>query len=141
MTTSPTARRGWILHPCHGHRRLAEVPDSLPRTLIWSAVWEMTRNAQIPARDFVALAVRGIPTEDQIGVVQRVFSQLHLSVGSYAEPALGRATTGVAGWCTAALREVAVAAEPASDPQFASVPALAGGEARRRAAGRGCGLV
>ena len=65
---------------------IADVTESLPRTLLWSAVWEMTRDALMRARDFVTLAVRGMATEDQIGVLQRVLAQLQVAVGSYAEP-------------------------------------------------------
>ena len=70
---------------------IADVADSLPRTLLWSAVWEMTRDALMRARDFVILAVRGVGTEDQIGVLQRVLAQLQVAVGAYAEPRLGGA--------------------------------------------------
>ena len=66
---------------------IAQVTESLPRTLLWSAVWEMTRDALMRARDFVTLAVRGMGTEDQIGVLQRVLAQLQVAVGSYADPA------------------------------------------------------
>ncbi|RIJ76667.1 aminopeptidase N [Nakamurella silvestris] len=103
--------------------RVADFSDSLPRTLIWSAVWEMTRNAEIPARNFVELALRGIPTETEIGVVQRVLSQTHLAVGSYSDPTWAAET----GWPTFAGRiaALAIAAEAGSDHQLAFVNALA----------------
>ncbi len=103
---------------------IAAVAESLPRTLLWSAVWEMTRDALMRARDFVALAVRGMRTEDQIGVLQRVFAQLQVAVGSYAEPAWAAAE----GWpaVAEALHTAAVSAPPASDTQLAAVQALAG---------------
>ncbi len=46
----------------------------------------MTRDGLMRARDFVALAVRGLVREDQIGVLQRVLAQLQVAVSSYAEP-------------------------------------------------------
>ena len=103
---------------------IADVAESLPRTLLWSAVWEMTRDALMRARDFVTLAVRGMATEDQIGVLQRVLAQLQVAVGSYADPSWAAAT----GWplVAAALHDLAVAAEPGSDTQLAAVQALAG---------------
>ncbi len=103
---------------------IAAVAESLPRTLLWSAVWEMTRDALMRARDFVTLAVRGMATEDQIGVLQRVFSQLQVAVGSYADPQWADEQ----GWpaVARALREVAVSAAPGSDTQLAAVQALAG---------------
>ena len=37
--------------------RIADIAEPLPRTLVWSAAWEMTREAELRARDFVALVV------------------------------------------------------------------------------------
>src|SRR5439155_18082782 len=51
--------------------RVADITESLPRTLCWSAAWEMTREAELKARDFVTLVQRGIHTETEVGVVQR----------------------------------------------------------------------
>ena len=34
--------------------------DSLARTLAWSALWEMTRNAELPARRFIEVVSRAI---------------------------------------------------------------------------------
>ena len=103
---------------------VSAVTESLPRTLLWSAVWEMTRDALMRARDFVALAVRGMGTEDQIGVLQRVFAQLQVAVGSYADPSWADEV----GWPTVAgaLHGAAVSATPGSDTQLAAVQALAG---------------
>ena len=103
---------------------IGDIAESLPRTLIWSAVWEMTRDALAPARDFVALGLRGLPAEDEIGVVQRVLSQLHVAVGSYADPSWSDTT----GWPLVAggLLELARAAEPGGDLQLAAVNSLCG---------------
>ncbi len=103
---------------------IAQVTDSLPRTLLWSAVWEMTRDALMRARDFVTLAVRGMGTEDQIGVLQRVLAQLQVAVGSYADPAWAEST----GWSlvSAALHDLAVSSPAGSDTQLAAVQAFAG---------------
>ncbi len=102
--------------------RIGDIADSLPRTLVWSAVWEMTRDAKMRARDFLTSALAGIHREDQIGVVQRVLSQLHLAVGSFAEP---QWSTEV-GWpaFTAALLDLATTSAPGSDLQLAAVNAL-----------------
>ena len=66
--------------------RIGDIAESLPRTLVWSAVWEMTRDAKMRARDFVALALSGIERENQIGVVQRTLSQVNSAIGAYADP-------------------------------------------------------
>jgi aminopeptidase N len=103
--------------------RIGDIADSLPRTLVWSAVWEMTRDAQMRARDFVALALGGIDAETEIGVVQRVLAQVRLAVGSYAEPGWAAET----GWplVVGRLLELARSADGGSDKQRAYVGALA----------------
>ena len=104
--------------------RVGDITDSLPRSLVWSAVWEMTRDAQMAARDFVAMVIRGIPAETEIGVAQRLLAQLSIAVGSYSEPAWADVT----GWpqVTSALLDLATTAKPGGDLQLAAVSALAG---------------
>jgi len=104
--------------------RIGDITDSLPRTLAWSAVWEMTRDAELRARDFVALALRGLPAESEIGVVQRVLSQIGTALGSYADPTWA-ADTGYRQFADT-LIQLARTAEPGSDVQLALVGALTG---------------
>jgi len=102
--------------------RIADIADPLPRTLAWSAAWEMTRDAELKARDFVALVNDGIHAETEVGVAQRLLLQAQTALGSYAEP--GWAVSE--GWPTFADRLVALAheAEAGSDHQLAFVNAL-----------------
>ncbi|WP_149361471.1 aminopeptidase N [Lolliginicoccus suaedae] len=102
--------------------RIGDISESLPRTLVWSAAWEMTRNAQMRSRDFAALVQRGIGTESEVGVVQRLLLQAATAIGSYAEPAWADET----GWPGFAdtLLEQARTAEAGSDHQLAFVNAL-----------------
>ena len=101
---------------------IADVTESLPRTLLWSTVWEMTRDALMRARDFIDLASRGLAAEDQVGVLQRVLGQLQTAVGSYAEPGWAAST----GWSSVAstLRELASSAPQGSDTQLSAVQSL-----------------
>ena len=102
--------------------RIADIADPLPRTLCWSAAWEMTREAELKARDFVTLVLRGLAAESEVGVVQRLLMQAQTALNSYADPAWA----GEHGWptFTSALLELAAAAEPGSDHQLAFVNAL-----------------
>ncbi|MEU6646392.1 aminopeptidase N [Saccharomonospora sp. NPDC046836] len=104
--------------------RIGDITEPLPRTLCWSAAWEMTREAELKARDFVRLVLRGIHAETEVGVVQRVLLQAQTALNSYAEETWARQ----AGWpaFTARLLELAGAAEPGSDHQLAFVNSLAG---------------
>ncbi|WP_159924116.1 MULTISPECIES: aminopeptidase N [Nocardia] len=104
--------------------RIADIAQPLPRTLAWSAAWEMTRQAEFRARDFVALVGRGVGAETEIGVVQRLLMQANTTLGSYADPEWA-ATTGWPEYANRLL-ELAREAEPGSDHQLAFVNALTG---------------
>ena len=95
--------------------RIADIAEPLPRTLVWSAAWEMTREAELRARDFVALVSGGIHAETEVGVLQRLLLQAQTALTSYAEPGWAREH----GWPQYAdrLLELARAAAPASDHQ------------------------
>ncbi|BBZ43169.1 aminopeptidase N [Mycobacterium parmense] len=102
--------------------RIADIAEPLPRSLVWSAAWEMTREAELRARDFVALVSGGVHAETEVGVAQRLLLQAQTALGSYAEP--GWAFEH--GWPQFAdrLLELARAAEPGSDHQLAFVNTL-----------------
>ncbi|SKF93801.1 aminopeptidase N [Mycobacteroides abscessus subsp. massiliense] len=104
--------------------RIADIAEPLPRTLAWSAAWEMTREAELRARDFVALVSSGVHAESEVGVAQRLLLQAQTALSSYAEPAWASEH----GWPAFAdrLLELARAAEPGSDHQLAFVNALTG---------------
>ena len=102
--------------------RIADIVEPLPRTLVWSAAWEMTRDAELRARDFVTLVSGGIQAETEIGVAQRLLLQAQTALGSYADPEWARSE----GWPAFAdrLLELARAAAAGSDHQLAFVNAL-----------------
>lgn len=102
--------------------RIADIAEPLPRTLVWSAAWEMTREAEFKARDFVSLVSRGVQAETEVGVAQRLLMQAQTALGSYAEPHWAESQ----GWPAFAdrLLELARGAEGGSDHQLAFVNAL-----------------
>ena len=102
--------------------RIADISEPLPRTLAWSAAWEMTREAEMKARDFVALVAGGVHAETEVGVAQRLLLQAQTALGSYADPEWAAAE----GWPAFADRlvELARSAEAGSDHQLAFVNAL-----------------
>jgi aminopeptidase N len=61
--------------------------DSLPRALCWAAAWDMTRDAELPAREFLALIRAGIDRETDIGVVQSLLAKAQTALTSYGDPA------------------------------------------------------
>ena len=102
--------------------RIADIAEPLPRTLVWSAAWEMTRDAELKARDFIALVSRGVGAETEVGVAQRLLMQAQTALNSYSEPHWAAEH----GWPAFAdrLLELARAADPGSDHQLAYINAL-----------------
>ena len=102
--------------------RIADIAEPLPRTLVWSAAWEMTRDAELRARDFVSLVSGGIQAETEVGVAQRLLLQAQTALSSYANPEWAQSE----GWPAFAdrLLELARAAVAGSDHQLAFVNAL-----------------
>ncbi|QFZ17187.1 aminopeptidase N [Saccharothrix syringae] len=102
---------------------ISDIAEPLPRTLCWSAAWEMTREAELKARDFVNLVLGGLAAETEVGVVQRLLLQAQTALSSYAD-----ASWREEGWrrFTSRTLELARAAEPGSDHQLAFVNSLAG---------------
>lgn len=103
-------------------QRIADIAEPLPRTLVWSAAWEMTREAELRARDFVTLVSGAVHAETEVGVAQRLLLQAQTALCSYAEPDWARDH----GWPQFADRivELARGAAPGSDHQLAFVNAL-----------------
>ena len=104
--------------------RIGDFADPLPRTLCWSAAWEMTREAELKARDFAHLVAAGVAAETEVGVVQRLLLQAQTALASYADPPWAAAV----GWPALRTRllELARSAEPGSDHQLTFVNALSG---------------
>ncbi|MGH3772773.1 MAG: aminopeptidase N, partial [Pseudonocardiaceae bacterium] len=102
--------------------RIGDIAESLPRSLCWSAAWEMTREAEFRARDFVAVVLGGLPAETEVGVVQRLLAQAQVALSSYADPTWASEE----GWprFTGTLMDLLGSADPGSDYQLTLVNAL-----------------
>ena len=101
--------------------RMGDVTDSLARALLWGAAWDMTRDAEMPTRQFLDLTLSAIPQEDSIGVVQQGLRQVKAALDQYADPSwrstgLVRLAQTLSGWM--------VEAEPGSDRQLTFVRAF-----------------
>src|SRR6476660_9489501 len=94
---------------------IGRLPDSLGRALCWSAVWDMTRDAELPARDWVALVLAGVDAESEISVVQSLLARVQTALNSYADP-----TWAPTGWAELADHALASldAAPAGSDMQL-----------------------
>ncbi|WP_110182398.1 aminopeptidase N [Nocardioides solisilvae] len=94
---------------------LSRLDDSLARALVWGATWDMTRDAELPARDFVRLVLANIGSETDAWGVTRIPVSAAMAVNLYSDPA-GRDQLR-AEW-EAGLRALLLAAEPGSDHQL-----------------------
>ncbi|MGW7255648.1 aminopeptidase N [Streptomyces sp. NPDC054834] len=65
---------------------LGAITDPLARALCWSALWNLTRDALLPARDFVDLVLRFAGRESEIGVVQMLHAWAESALVHYAAP-------------------------------------------------------
>ncbi|WP_432012911.1 aminopeptidase N [Streptomyces cucumeris] len=95
---------------------LGELSDPLARALCWSAVWNLTRDGLMPARDYLGLVLRFAGSESDIGVLQMVQTWALSALHHYAAPeAREAAGARLAEGALAELRR----AEPGSGHQLA----------------------
>ncbi len=60
--------------------------ESLPRALCWGAAWDMTRDGEMRARDYLALFLTGVGSEQTMSVIQTLSAQAQSAVFSYSAP-------------------------------------------------------
>ncbi|MET9981693.1 aminopeptidase N [Streptomyces rochei] len=95
---------------------LGALTDPLARALCWSALWNMTRDALLPARDFIALVLRFAGRESDIGVLQMLHAWAGSALVHYVAPDRREAAGRLLG--EGALRELREA-EPGGEQQLA----------------------
>ncbi|MEV6299812.1 aminopeptidase N [Actinoplanes sp. NPDC051861] len=94
---------------------IAGFESSLPRALCWAAAWDMLRDAEMAARDYVALVVAGLPAETDVNLTTATLRQAAMSLTSFADQ-----DWAPTGWAMLAdmAREQVAAAEPGSGWQL-----------------------
>ncbi|MFJ5152433.1 aminopeptidase N [Streptomyces sp. NPDC088353] len=95
---------------------LGGLTDPLARALCWSALWNLTRDALLPARDFVGLVLRFAGRETDIGVLQMLHAWAESALVHYVAPQWRE--TGGRALAEGALAELRQA-EPGSEHQLA----------------------
>jgi aminopeptidase N len=104
-------------------RSIGAFTDSLPAALCWSAAWDMCRDGEMAARDYVRLVLSGISSVGDISVVQTLLRQAGQAVRRFADP--GWRETGLA-LMASTLRDLLREAPAGSDAQLAYVRAFGG---------------
>jgi aminopeptidase N len=101
---------------------LAALPGSLTRALCWSAAWDMTRDGELAARDFVTLVVNSLGSEDDIVTVQTVLGQVVLALDAYIDQEYAPVARQA---LAVRLEEIVRGAEAGGDIQLAVLRVLA----------------
>jgi len=101
---------------------IGEFTESLPAALCWAAGWDMCRDAELTARDYVRLVSSGVDHAEEISVAQTLLRQASAALRRFTDPA-GRehGTDQAAG----NLLGLAERAAPGSDRQLAYLQAFA----------------
>ncbi len=102
---------------------LSRLDDSLARALCWGAAWDMTRDAELSATDFVTLVLGNIASETDAFGSARIPGYAAQAVNYFSAPE-SRADLR-ARWETG-LRELLEQADPGSDHQLTFLRSLAG---------------
>ena len=104
-------------------RNVHTVDDDLGRALCWAALWDSTRDAELPAAGYLTAVLGGAAVESDPEQVAMLLTRATTSARRYTPPAERSATLAVladAWW------ESAAAAEPASDLQLVYTRAFVG---------------
>ncbi len=89
--------------------------DSLARALCWGAAWDMARDAELAASDYVRLVLRNIGSETDSFGIRAIPAYASLAVNFYSDPARRDALR--LEW-EGGLRDLLHAAEPGSNAQL-----------------------
>ncbi|MGX1760721.1 aminopeptidase N [Streptomyces lydicus] len=96
--------------------RLGDLTDPMARAVCWAALWGLTRDGLMPARDYLDLVRRFAGRETGIGVLQSLHGQAQTALELYTAP--DRREQAARELAEAALHELRLA-EPGSGHQLA----------------------
>jgi aminopeptidase N len=94
---------------------LSEIEDPLARALVWSSVWDATRDAETRASDYLALVLGNIASETESTTLRIVLANAVLAASAYTAPERrteARRSLADGFW------RLAQEASPGSDAQF-----------------------
>jgi len=114
------------------------VDDSLTRSLLWSAAWNMTRDAEMRTTDWLDLVLRGIATETDQTAVARLAMYTRIFVEHYSAP--GHRAELKARW-EQGLHRLIEEAKPGSDSQLVFTRSYAAAATSEAARDRVAGLL
>ena len=95
---------------------------SMPRSMVLAAAWDMTRDGEMPARQFIDLVLNNIGAEQESTLTLMLLRQLQTALAAYVSPAAADAASEQA---ADALWALTLAAEAGSDNQLQFLRAFA----------------
>src|SRR3954463_4533510 len=101
---------------------ISELRAPLPRALCWYAAWDMTRDAEMRAGDFIDLVVAGVDQEVGVQNVQTLLQLARSAADPYGDPARAQERRRR---LAMKAHELMRSAEPGGDIQLAAVRSLA----------------
>ena len=96
---------------------------SLPAALCWASAWDMCRDGEMAARDYVRLVLGGVDSVRDISVVQTLLRQAAQAARRFTDPAWRASGLEL---MASSLRSLLLAAPAGSDHQLAYARAFAG---------------
>ena len=95
--------------------QLSAIPEPLSRALVWSALWDATRDAELPAPDYLEIAFRHVVRESAAELLDTVLGEIAAAIENYLPaPYRDAARSRSVATCHAGLQD----AEPGSDAQL-----------------------
>ncbi len=101
---------------------ISSFASSLPAAVCWAAAWDMCRDGEMAARDYVRLVLGGVSSVRDISVVHTLLRQAGLAVRRFTDPAWQ--ATGLE-LMASSLRSLLLSAAAGSDHQLAYARAFA----------------
>ncbi len=96
-------------------QNLYRFDDALARSIVWLALWDMTRDAELPAESFIDTSLAALATEHESTTFRYALGQVSTSAFHYVAPSR---RAGVLAHVSDELWRLANAAAPGSDEQF-----------------------
>ena len=65
---------------------ITQFTDSLTRGVVMASAWDMTRDGEMPARDYLNLALRAVPVEDNMSLLTLTLRHIDEAVRTFVAP-------------------------------------------------------
>ena len=62
--------------------------DPLARAVSWTALWDMTRDGELPSRDYIDLVLAGLSVETDMAATSTLLNQARTAASAYTAPEL-----------------------------------------------------